>query len=52
MRTTLGIRIRTWLIAVLHESRSQEAQQAIRRHRDLIQNFQAIELGGRMMDRP
>jgi hypothetical protein len=34
----------------LHESREQEAARVIRRHRDLIQNFQSIELPGRGMD--
>jgi len=43
----LGVRIWTWLLAALHESRKQEAARVIRRHRDLIQNFQAIELPGR-----
>ena len=32
------------------ESREQEAARVIRRHRDLIQNFQSIELPGRGMD--
>lgn len=43
----LGVRIWTWLLAALHESRRQEAARVIRRHRDLIQNFQVIELAGR-----
>ena len=49
-RPALGVRIWTWLLAALHESRKQEAARVIRRHRDLIQNFQAIELPGREMD--
>jgi hypothetical protein len=35
------------MLAALRESREQEAARVIRRHRDLIQNFQAIELSGR-----
>jgi len=50
-RPALGVRIWTRLLAALHESRKQEAARVIRRHRDLIQNFQAIELPGRGMDR-
>jgi hypothetical protein len=46
-KPALGVRIWTWLLAALHESREQEAARVIRRHRDLIQNFQAIELPGR-----
>jgi hypothetical protein len=46
-RPAPGVRIWAWLIAALHESRRQEAQRLICRHRDLIQNFQAIELPGR-----
>lgn len=46
-RPALGARIWIWLLAALHESRKQEAARVIRRHRDLIQNFQAIELPGR-----
>ena len=49
-RPALGVRIWTWLLAALHESRKQEAARVIRRHRDLIQNFQAIELPGRGME--
>jgi hypothetical protein len=49
-RPALGVRIWTRLLAALHESRRQEAARVIRRHRDLIQNFQAIELPGRGMD--
>jgi hypothetical protein len=49
-RPALGARIWTRLLAALHESRKQEAARIIRRHRDLIQNFQAIELPGRRMD--
>jgi hypothetical protein len=49
-RPALGARIWTRLLAALHESRKQEAARVIRRHRDLIQNFQAIELSGRGMD--
>ena len=49
-RPALGARIWTRLLAALHESRKQEAARVIRRHRDLIQNFQAIELPGRGMD--
>jgi len=49
-RPALGVRIWTWLLVALHESREQEAARVIRRHRDLIQNFQAIELPGRGMD--
>ena len=48
-RPALGARIWTRLLAALHESRQQEAARVIRRHRDLIQNFQAIELPGRGM---
>jgi hypothetical protein len=49
-RPALGARIWTRLLAALHESRKQEAARVIRRHWDLIQNFQAIELPGRGMD--
>jgi hypothetical protein len=49
-RPALGARIWTRLLAALHESRKQEAARVIRRHRDLIQNFQAIEPPGRGMD--
>jgi len=49
-RAAPGARIWTWLLAALHESRKQEAARVIRRHQDLIQNFQAIELPGRGMD--
>jgi hypothetical protein len=43
-RPSLRVRIWTRLLAALHESRKQEAARVIRRHRDLIQNFQGIEL--------
>jgi hypothetical protein len=46
----LAVRIWTRLLAALHESRRQEAARVIRRHRDLIQNFQAVEFPGRGMD--
>ena len=46
-KPALAVRIWTTLLAALHESRKQEAARVIRRHRDLIQNFQAIELPGR-----
>jgi hypothetical protein len=49
-KPALGVRIWTRLLAALHESREQEAARVIRRHRDLIQNFQAIELPGRGME--
>jgi hypothetical protein len=49
-RAALGARIWTRLLAALHESRKREAARVIRRHRGLIQNFQAIELPGRGMD--
>ena len=49
-RPALGVRIWTWLLVALHESREQEAARVIRRHRDLIQNFRSIELPGRGMD--
>jgi hypothetical protein len=49
-RPALGVRIWTWLLAALHESRRHEAARVIRRHRDLIQNLQAIELPGHGMD--
>jgi len=49
-RPALGVRIWTRLLAALHESRKQEAARVIRRHRDLIQNFRAIELPGRGME--
>jgi hypothetical protein len=49
-RPALGVRIWTWLLEALHESREQEAARVIRRHRDLVQNFQSIELPGRGMD--
>jgi hypothetical protein len=45
-----GVRIRIRLLAALHESRQQEAARVIRRYRDLIQNFEAIELPGRGME--
>jgi hypothetical protein len=45
-RPAPGVRIWARLIAALHESRRQEAQRLICLHRDLIQNFQAIELAG------
>ena len=39
---------RMWagLLAALHESRKDEAARVIRRHRELIENFEAIELSG------
>ena len=39
---------RMWarVLAALHESRKDEAAREIRRHRELIDNFQAIELPG------
>ncbi|MEP6838178.1 MAG: hypothetical protein ABJA75_09005 [Bradyrhizobium sp.] len=39
---------RMWarVLAALHESRKDEAARVIRRHRELIDNFQAIELPG------
>jgi hypothetical protein len=46
-KPALAVRIWPRLLAALHESREQEAARVIRRHRDLIQNFQAIELPGR-----
>jgi hypothetical protein len=46
-KPALAVRIWARLLAALHESREQEAARVIRRHRDLIQNFQAIELPGR-----
>jgi len=49
-RPALGVRIWTWLLVALHESREQEAARVIRQHRDLIQNFRSIELPGRGMD--
>jgi hypothetical protein len=49
-KPALAVRIWAGLLAALHESREQEAARVIRRHRDLIQNFQAIELPGRGMD--
>ena len=49
-RPAPGARIWTWLLAALHEQREQEAARVIRRHRDLIQNFQSIELPGRGTD--
>jgi len=50
-RPVLGVRIWKRLLAALHESRRQEAARVIRRHRDLVQNFQAIELSGPGIDR-
>ena len=50
LRPALGARLWARLLAALHELRKQEAARVIRRHRDLIQNFQAIELPGRGMD--
>jgi hypothetical protein len=38
-----AVRIWAGLLAALRESREQEAARVIRRHRDLIQNFEAIE---------
>ena len=49
-KPALAVRIWAWLLVALHESREQEAARLIHRHRDLIQNFQAIELHGRGMD--
>jgi hypothetical protein len=49
-RPALAVRIWTRLLAALHESRKQEAARVVRRHRDLIQNFEAIELPGRWME--
>jgi len=46
-KPALGVRIWARVLAALRESREQEAARVIRRHRDLIQNFQAIELSGR-----
>ena len=45
-KPALAVQIWARLLAALHESREQEAARVIRRHRDLIQNFQAIELSG------
>lgn len=43
-----GLYARIWarVLAALHESRKDEAERVIRRHRELIDNFQAIELPG------
>ena len=49
-KPALAVRIWARLLAALHESREQEAAHVIRRHRDLIQNFQAIELSGHRME--
>jgi hypothetical protein len=49
-RPALGVRIWTRLLAALHESRKQEAARVIHRHRDLIQNFEALEIPGRGME--
>lgn len=46
-KPALAVRIWAGLLTALHESREQEAARLIRRHRDLIQNFEAIELFGR-----
>jgi hypothetical protein len=46
-KPALAVRIWARLLVALHESREQEAARVIRRHRDLIQNFEAIELSGR-----
>jgi hypothetical protein len=46
-KPALAVRIWARLLAALHESREQEAARVIRRHRDLIQNFEAIEFSGR-----
>jgi hypothetical protein len=43
-KPALAVRIWAGLLAALHESRKQEAARVIRRHRDLIQNFEALEL--------
>jgi hypothetical protein len=41
-RPALHARIWAGLLAALHESRKQEAERVVRRHRELIGNFQAI----------
>jgi hypothetical protein len=46
-KPALAVRIWAGLLTALRESREQEGARVIRRHRDLIQNFEAIELSGR-----
>jgi len=46
-KPALAVRIWAGLLAALHESREQKAARVIRRHRNLIQDFQAIEFSGR-----
>jgi hypothetical protein len=45
-KPALSARIWAGLLTALHESRKQEAARMIRRHREFIENFQAIELPG------
>ena len=45
-KPALYARIWAAVLAALHESRRGEAARVIRRHRELIDNFQAIELSG------
>ncbi len=45
-KPALYARIWARVLAALHESRSAEAARVIRRHRELIDNFQGIELSG------
>ena len=46
-KSALYVRLWTRLLTALHESRKKEAAHVVRRHRDLIQNFKAIEFPGR-----
>jgi hypothetical protein len=43
-----ALHARMWarVLAALHKSRKDEAARVIRRHRELIDNFEAIELSG------
>ena len=45
-KPALYARIWARVLAALHESRKDEAARVIRRHRELIDNFQVIELPG------
>ena len=48
-KPALYARIWAGVLAALHESRRDEAARVIRRHRELIDNFEAIELSARKL---
>lgn len=51
-KPALYARIWAGLLAALHASRRDEAARVIRRHRELIDNFEAIELSGPQLSSP